>query len=598
MDSVNEKPKPVKTKMENMTSLSHYLLYSITYVVALYAASELLPNSSTSWTAVVSTIVSIPIMATYAYQAAVRRETLLKAPLIEGSIVVVLLSGFLFRVVVSIFLSVWTSTYIMWSIMESSDDWIFWTSIVASVPLMYLAVCAIFRILSKHVQCFARYAYSLVGASIVVAILLTVFYCVTTSYGDGRPLYDSYESAIDGQPSTTGSNPMVNLFFDMYRVVNATSDFGLSILRKSGDVPKAMYVSVYFLDSLLFLVGFASAIAIFTIRPHKVVKSIFSKSKTKNAAVLSLSAVVLLGGVYFYLFSRPSSTAEAITEVIANVEVIKVVRPNTIQILEQSAARYREELDDIYSASYATEIEPSIRSAFDVLRGHVPEFVTWYFSAGAEIGRAGAWVGSIFSRDRGAGDTEVSEYLEFVRDRGDPFSELSSKLGMLDQIQGTLRDRFERESDEILSERLIEPPEGVDLRITKSMSHSDIRDMFGPGFDALESEIRGLQQRLGVATGVGSASGLGVVVTHRLLSKTITRGSPKALAALAPLIGAPGVPLGLLAAVVVTVGVEVILLEVEERRRGPELESILMNAIATAEMELLLEAETLLSGIQ
>lgn len=362
-------------------------------------------------------------------------------------------------------------------------------------------------------------------------------------------------------------------------------------------MPKAMYVSAYFLDALLFFVGFASAIAIFTVRPRPVAQSVFSNPELGRgkATLYLLITFVLLGGFYFTLFSRPSSTAEEITSVVANAEAAQLVRTNTIQRLEHLADRYRVELDDIYSAAYAAEIEPEIRSAFDELRSRVPEFIAWYFSLGADFGRTAALVGSLFSRDRGADD--MSEYLEYVRERGDPFSDLNTKLEMLDQVQSTLRDRFERDSDEIISTRLIEPPKGIEMRITKSVAQSDLRNMLGPGFDALESEIRDVQRRLGIATAVGVTSGVGAtVVTHRLLSRAASKASPKALAALAPLVGVSGGGLGLLTAVVVTAGVEVLLLEVAERRRGPELEAALMKAIATAETELLSEFETLLSS--
>ena len=590
-----------------------YLLLSFIYVGTVYAASELPSDIATFTIAVLGIIISVPIMAAYGYQAAIRRTYLIHVVLKCRSKAKALLSGFLFRIIASFILSALTSSYMILSIIDSyGPGWYLWVSVGASVPLMLATYEMFRRILRDHIKDFICNSYSMIGASLMVSLLLTVFFSVATNYGSGRPLYDSYWSALDAQLTYGGSNLIVGLFFELYRFSSAVNDFGLSILQTTDGVPGVWYYSVYILNTFLFFLGFTSAISVFLVGPKAAISRIFAEpcgrvdsqiSLGRRRRLLALTATVSLVGVYFYLFFGVSSTAERIGE--------NLVLVGTIERIRGREERHRAELRDFREDAYATAIEPEIRAAFETVRGGVPGFLDWYYGLPADLGRLPlAIVGQLEQRFR----DKMMEHL--LGD--DPFSDLTAKMEVLDEVERMLNDRVRREVDQMVVERAINPPAGVELTVSRSMSESDIVALF-------EIEAIPLDVRFGVALGTGVVVGVtsGIVgskIASKIVSRAMAKGTIKRAAGVivsavaralgaragaaggavaggvsgAAVAGPVGSAVGAVAGVATALAVDFGLLKLEEYLSRDELEREILEVIAVAEREVMLEAERLL----
>ena len=575
-----------------------YFSLSFAYIGVVIAASELFFGD---FLAVLSIIVSVPIMATYGYQMAIRR-TFLFYVIKDSSKIKRFLSGFLFRIVVSFILSVLTSSYILLSIADSSEPrWYFWTAVGVSVPLMLAAYKVLGRIAKNNFEDFTHNSFGMVGASLVVSLFLTIFFGIATNYGTERPFYDSFWSALDAQLMYQGSNPIVGLFFELYRFSNAVSDFGLSILR-TGELPGVWYISVYLLHTYLFFVGFTSAIAIFLVG-RKGVTRIFAETNTKvndsclpplkaNRRLWALAATVSLVGLYFYLFFGVSSAVERIGD--------NLVLAGTIERIQSREERNRVELSDIRANAYTTTIEPEIHAAFETIRDGVPHFLDWYYSLPAELGRVPlAVLGKLEQRF-------LDKMLEHLS-KGDPFSDLVAKLEVIDQVERTLNERTRQEIDNIVSEGTIAPPKGVDYKIDRSMSATDLADIVQ--IDTIPFSVR-----LGTAMGTGAIVGIGsgIVgsrIASRIVARAVARGTVRratqavvsagtrvaAGAAVGTAVAPPvGTVVGAIAGVSAAILVDFGILKLEEYLSRDELESEIMEAIRISERKVLLETERLL----
>ena len=500
------------------------------------------------------------------------------------------------------------------SIIDSyGPGWYLWVSVGASVPLMLATYEMFRRVLRDHIKDFICNSYSMIGASLMVSLLLTVFFSVITSYGAGRPLYDSYWSALDDQLTYVGSNLVVGLFFELYRFSSAVNDFGLSILRTADGVPGVWYYSVYILNTFLFFLGFTSAISVFLVGPKAAISRIFAKpcpridsqiSLRPPRRLLALTATVSLVGVYFYLFFGVSSTAERIGE--------NVVLVGTIERIRDREERHRAELRDFREDAYATAIEPEIRAAFETVRGGVPHFLDWYYGLPADLGRLPlAIVGQLEQRFR----DKMLEHL--LGD--DPFSDLTAKMEVLDEVERTLNDRVRREVAQMVVERTISPPVGVELTVSRSMSESDIAAMFE--IEAIPLDVR-FGTALGTGVVVGVASGIvGSKIASKIVSRAMARGTIKKAAGVivsavaralgaragtvaggavaggvggAAVAGPVGSAVGAVAGVATALAVDFGLLKLEEYLSRDELEREILEVIAVAERDVMLEAERLL----
>lgn len=580
-----------------------YLLFSFAYIGVMFATSEWFLESSAYMIAVLAIIISIPIMVTYAYLAAIRRTS--KAMLAKGKLKK-WLSGFIFRIVVSFFLSIVTSYYMILSIIGSSEPfWYLWAAVGVSVPLMFVAYLIFGRPAKSNAADFIQSPLRMVGASLIVSLLITIGFGVATWHIE-RPLYDSYWCALDAQLTYSGSNPIVKIFFELYRLYNAGIDFGMSIIRTASDTP-IVWFSVYLLNTFLFFVGITSAIAIFLVGWKNAVTRIVAEPNhevsddklppLKSGRILfAILTTLSLVGLYFFLLFGP-------------VERIggNIVFAGTSELVQSIEERRQDELSAIRNRTYTATIEPEIHAAFETVRSGVPHFLDWYYSLPAELGRLPL---AVF----GKLDERISDKMLEHLSKDAPFSDLIAELEVLDRDESTLNQRASQDIERVLDACKIERPEGLDSRIIRSMSESDISDIIS--IDKIPYSVR-LGASLGTGTIVGIGSGVVVSrIVSGIVAKTIARGTVKKAAqavvsagtraavgvatgaATGAAVGTTVGPVGTVVGAIVGVGAAIMVdfgaIKLEEYLNRDELEGEIMKAIEIAEREVMLETERLL----
>lgn len=576
-----------------------YFSLSFAYIGLVYVASEWFLEASAYMIAVLSVIISVPIMATYGYHMAIRR-IFLRFAIKETSKIYSFLSGFLSRIAVSFILSVFTSYYLILSIIGSSrQSWYLWGAVVVSVPLMLAAYKAFIRIVKYRLEDFLHNSVGMFGASLSVSIFLTICFATAANYGVERPLLDSYQCALKAQLTCSGAHPIVRLFCEAYRFSNAANDFVLSILRAASEVPNVWYISVYLLNTFLFFVGFTSVIAIFLVGWKEVISRVLVEpdpkaygSKRIRRRIIALVAAVSLFGFYFYLLFGP----------IERIGDNNVFAGTKERIIDREESR-QDELSTVMASAYANTIEPEIRAAFETVKGNVPNFLDWYYSLPADFGR-------ILLAVSGKLDQDISDKMLEHLTKDDPFRDLTAKLEVLDQVEGTLNERARQEIEQMIASCTVDPSKDYDSRIVRSMSGAEIGDIVA--VDTIP-----FSARLGVSLGSGS---IAFVVGSGIVSRAIARGTIKnasqvivkavsraagvrigtvlgGVAVGGAAGGAAGLP-GIVAGAVVGAGVALLadygLLKLEEYLSRDKLEGEIMEAIEIEEREVLLEAGRLL----
>ena len=257
-------------------SVPFYTIAAITYVSILFTLSKTLLQLDAFATAVVSLSISIPIIAIYSYTAAVQRIAMLEGALKRQSFLFQIFSGFFFRILASFVLAIWTSMYILASIIYSpAPDWWFWISFVILIPLIY-GFHSLYQLLFRnHVKPFARQAFSLISASMSAAFVVTLFFAIATEWGAQKLVYLSLSDAIDAQPVYIGASRLMALFFDIFRIIDGVNDYGIGLLRQSFDLPSVIYVAVYIGSIYLFFLGITSALSMFLVNPRELVRRVF-----------------------------------------------------------------------------------------------------------------------------------------------------------------------------------------------------------------------------------------------------------------------------------------------------------------------------------
>ena len=460
-------------------------------------------------------------MASYAYHAAVRRKVWVEGVLEKDTskLYKFLTDGFWFRILLALVIAIWTSIYLVIAITYAFDGtaWFFWVSAIASVPLMYFCHQRINRTptFKNELKAFTHGSYSSIGVAAIAALLLTILLSAATNYGHERTIYNSFEHALDDQDTYSGTNSVIEIFINLYRVANATSDWGWSVLRNTS-VPKAIYAAVYSLNIYIVCLGFTSAIAVFLIPRTEIVCRIFPSAHSAQRTTISCISVALLCVCVVLLFSGMEPTAERIlgesvrlnTE--ARIDDLTERHRAQLQVIDdsvQDVQKRSRDLDgrvqdikalarDMKASSYE-QIESDTREYFDRVRENVHEFLDWYYSLRAQPARYAALVfgNAIQNRMMQALfedvptlhpeaeleklDVELGTLNSTLATLSAEYATLEAELTALNSVRVALTDQFNRDVEQVIQSRSIKPPDGAEFRVIRSVTDSDIQGKIG-----------------------------------------------------------------------------------------------------------------------
>lgn len=593
------------------------MLLAFVYLGVLFVASEWLREELPTYAnAIVSSIIAVPIMAAYGYHAAIRRWAWIQGALEDESPLKNILSGFYFRILFALLLSIWTANWFITQIisedLQMSRDEIrfdyFWGALAASVPLTYLLTYRAKIILNKiRVKPIALDSFRVVGAAPIVALLLTIGYLVATNYGERPPDYRTLGEALDDQPTYEGTNSIIGVSIFLHRYVNALSDYGWSIIRTtdiiSDSYENIAYVLFYFLHKFIIFLGFAAAIGAFFLgRPVSIIFSkanlLPSDESNGRHKLFSFGVIVLL---FFGTWSLYSGFDVAYEKIRG--QCVPVGTNARIEIMQETLIA---QIDDLETVAYEEHIMPEIRTSFDRIRARVSNFLDWYYSPGAEAYRQGA---KVFS------GLDVEERLRHnaleTMYRDDPFRSVDSQLMTINYVKRALLDRYIREVEELVNERSMKCPAGVEPKVTRLDLALDFGDFHWETIPIDARIVSGLvAASVGAyAGGAGGAKALDGVKKDmpKRITNVLTRFGVKGVRvanAVPKIVGVASVGAGaayvgvpaLIVAAIAYVGIELVLLEIEEGISRPKLRDDIMNAIETAERAAIIEARRVFVG--
>ena len=609
------------------------MLLAFVYLGVLFVASEWLREELPTYAnAIVSSIIAVPIMAAYGYHAAIRRWAWIQGPLEEESPLKNLLSGFLFRICFALLLSIWTANWFITQTIsedlqmsrdESATSMWYWGALAASVPLTWFVTWLAKIALNKQVKTIALDSFRVVGAAPIVALLLTIGYFVATNYGLERPPddYRTLGEALDDQPTYEGSNSIIGVSIFLHRYVNALSDYGWSIIRTTDIISDSYvdiaYVLFYFLHKFIVFLGFAAAIGAFFLgRPSSVIFSKANDLRSDNLPksngwhkLSSFGVIVLLFLGTWSLYSGFDVAYEKIRD-----KCVPVGTNARIEIMEEQLLA---QIDDLETVAYEEHIMPEIRTSFDRIRARVPDFLNWYYSPEAEVYRQGAAVLG-FGESITGGLIKGPDVGERLRQKAletlymeDPFRSVDSQLVTINSVKRVLHDRYIQEVEELINERAMKCPAGVEPKVTRLDLALDFGDFHWETIPIDARIVSGLVAAsvgayAGGAGGVKALDGVkkdmpkritNVLARFGVKGVRVANAVPKIVGVASAGAGAAyvGVP-ALIVAAIAYVGIELVLLEIEEGINRPKLRDDIMNAIETAERAAIIEARRVFVG--
>ena len=596
------------------------MLLAFVYLGVLFVASEWLREELPTYAnAIVSSIIAVPIMAAYGYHAAIRRWVWLQGALEPDGRLVSLFSGFFVRVLFAFLLSIWTSNWFITQIISEDlyvnrdevSKWYLWAALAASVPLTWFITWLAKICINKQVKPITLDSFRVVGTAPIVALLLTIGYLVATNYGLERPPdYRTLGEALDDQPTYEGSNSIIGVSIFLHRYVNALSDYGWSIIRTTDIISDSYvdiaYVLFYFLHKFIVFLGFAAAIGAFFLgRPSSVIFSKANDLRSDNLPesngwhkLSSFGVIVLLFLGTWSLYSGFDVAYEKIRD-----KCVPVGTNARIEIMEEQLLA---QIDDLETVAYEEHVMPEIRTSFDRIRARVPDFLDWYYSPMADAYRQGARV----FKGLDVEERLRQKALEHLY-REDPFRGVDSQLVTINYVKRALHDSYIREVEDLVNERSMKCPAGVEPKVTRLDLALDFGDFHWETIPIDARIVSGLVAAsvgayAGGAGGVKALDGVkkdmpkritNVLARFGVKGVRVANAVPKIVGVASAGAGAAyvGVP-ALIVAAIAYVGIELVLLEIEEGINRPKLRDDIMNAIETAERAAIIEARRVFVG--
>ena len=489
-----------------------YFIASIAYVALLYAASTSLNTLGPLSTFLLTLMIAVPTIAGSAYWSAVTRTIFLQGALHERSRIVRLLTGYWWRVAFAVTLSMWASLFlIVRVIFNQGSEWSLWTSVVVSIPVLYLVLHFVAKpVLTKHVRPFARGTVFSFPSAAATAIVATLVFCILDNWGVDHPRHHDLVSALDSQPIYTGSSAIVDQFFAIMRSISALSEYGLSALRTGKTVGSVVFVLVYVLTTLVFFGSVASALAPFLVRFNELVnRTVAPTSRDQPTApkpwkkLIAILTIVSFCVGYALIFFDVRRSAESIGD--------RLVRPRTIEMIDQLEEQKNSIIGDLSQESYRDRIEPELEAAFDRMRGNVPLFLDWYYSMSAEVVRFVAAVEKVHEQEM---SDRISEFLM----KGDPFAGVEEEFDDLGRLSDSIRTHFREEIDRLIVERTIYVEDGTPLDIPVGLAASELDSVFA-------AESIPLETRLWGSAGAGAVGGaVGYAIGSRVITRLVAKG--------------------------------------------------------------------------
>ncbi|MGV6849373.1 MAG: hypothetical protein ACWA5A_13455 [Marinibacterium sp.] len=572
---------------------------SVLVLAAFWGAAQAAVYLNAGWFGILVLALAAPLTLAGAYGAAIRRAHWLVV-LDRRGWVFRWLSGPVLRVSVQFLLAVGLATVTLVRLMGTQGpDWL-----LAALAAVLVPPAAAFwrRLADPQIAPAFRLAARLRAGRVIAACLALTAYAVSLRFLPGA------DHTV--QPAGPFRSVLIEQIVALGGQWRLLQDFALGRLSELGDWGRWAAWAVLLAGNLALLWAATGLVAAFSL-PRAARWTAFARAgeATPARADLAWIAAVLTVVTGFFLIPVLAAGEQVLRGLpseqrpsrifVTEVEEIggRFFEPGTIaelgsHLMSARAARV---------PAAAAELQAAIDAGFDRMTQNIDPVLDWYYSLPAEYAR----IGHLLIGDL---EAQFAQGLEARLFAGDPFALLEQAMQQIDSANAAAATEIESQLRDIAAARQISLSPEQPVRIVGRARAPGLIDLTGADLaDGLSDRLR---RRLAVsAGGSGLAAAMGAAILGKVASKGVTKLAVKALSKVAVAKtagGAAGAGIGsvlggvlgsavpglgtalgaavggALGGVALGLGVDALLLELEETLHREDLRAALVAALADA----------------
>ena len=496
-----------------------YLLKAVLAFGAIIVSSRFIDSFGVWLFYSLSLVLAVPITIRLAYFRAIRRTHNLSV-FDSNSWMRRFLSGVVLRLIVSLMIGMVLAFVAVFRL--RALEWQEWVTCAVAIPVFWAIAYGLAPVFAQQFAPLFRVVASVKSASWLSMLTMLLIYCGLTM------AFPSELTPLNGNAGQITSATVEELaaLHDGWRKLEA---FVLGHLSDHGELGRIAALMVFVLGNVSFFYSWASILAFLCI-PRSEISRAFCRPTTQVERPIPSAAGIAWGTAVFVILTVCFFQTAAIIEgnlaqqppgrrpVKSFVEKVEKIgsqfyRPGTIRKLRDAEADWKTS-----QKVNVGILEREINRVFDHMEGNVDEFLDWYYSLPAEYARLGKLL---------AGDFEayILEKFHSIVGREEQFEDLARTFSSMHESGRAYEDKLEK----ILSENSImvnDPSRVTVMAEIEDINWFKMRGLLSAGI-AMPGVVGG------VIAGKTVAAGVSKVVTAKIMATGILKIAAKAAAKVA-----------------------------------------------------------------
>ena len=494
-----------------------------------------------------------------------------------------------------------------------------WIVFVLTIPVFHAIHSIFLPIATKEFKPYIALHKSLSWTRWATALGMAIFYVLYVKLSGDYPVYESLGEAIKARSQGVSGTTNSILIHEAIRLLGFIEGLKAYVLGNLNTMSVFVFLLCIFLGSIIFFYNVALAISSFMV-PLTEYRRVFSPLEDieKPERIPSRTLAIASGVTsFFILFIIVPMTVYVDAWLRASPEVVKRLNDLTVKIekigdeyyqsgtIEQTRLAYMEVISELDTS--LIELKKTADQSFQLMAENVDDYLDWYYSLPGEYERIAALATGRLER-------WMAEKLEAYLTQGNAFGPVQQSIEETLKKNEVLHKEYQEKINQILAEN----------HINAVGRHQEVNQY--SSLDALKeppnhSVVVDLENRLLISGGTGAIT---AVIAGKITAKVIAKGaiqlgakalikvaagkaasvlggagagaaSGAAVGSIVPGIGtAIGATVGgIIGGISVGLGVEQLLLKIEEHYSRDEFKQQILEAIEEARLEFVesLEAE-------
>lgn len=493
-----------------------------------------------------------------------------------------------------------------------------WIVFVLTIPVFHSIHSVFMPIATREFKPYIALHKSLTWTRWATALGMATFYVLYVKLSGDYPVYESLGEAVkarsQGVSGTTGSI----LIHETIRLLGFVEGLKAYVLGNLNNISVFVFFLFIFLGSIVFFYNLALAVSSFMV-PLTEYRRVFSPLEdTEKPARIPPRTLAIASGVasFFILFIYVPLTVYADAWLRASPEAVSRLNQLTVKIekigdeyyqsgtIEKTRLAYLEVINELGTS--IVELRKTADASFQLMAENVDDYLDWYYSLPGEYERIAALA-------TGRLEKWMAEKLEAYLTQGNAFGPVQQSIEETLKKNEQLHKEYQEKINQILAENHI----NTVGRHQEVIQYSSLDALKEP---PNHSVVVDLENRLLIS---GSTGAITAVIAGKITAKVIAKGAiqlgAKALikvatgkaasvlggagagAASGAAVGSviPGIGTaigatvgGIIGGISVGLGVEQLLLKLEEHYSRDEFKQQILEAIEEARLEFIESLES------